>query len=237
MDTIVVEDLFFSYPECPVLQSISFSAPQGEFIGIIGPNGGGKTTLLSLLMGFLKPQKGLISILGKSPAESRQKMGWVPQIFHFDKQFPISVLEVVLTGRLQNASWYGKYGKEDKKYALEALEKVGMLSYQKARFADLSGGQAQRVLIARAIANHPPILLLDEPTASIDAQAQLAIYDILEELKGSVTILMVTHDLKAISAHVERVFCVQGELSILSKDTVCNHFTLGVYHSPLSGRL
>ncbi len=232
-DAIVVDSLSFSYQGSRVLKDISFTVLEGELIGIIGPNGGGKTTLLSLLMGFLRPEKGTIRVLGKPPKEARTDIAWVPQTFHFDRQFPISVLEVVLAGRLQYANFWGRYRKEDQKAAQAALEKMEMLSYSHARFSELSGGQIQRVLIARALASEPKILFLDEPTASVDVTVQREIYKLLHLLKGSMTILMVTHDLKATIEHAERVFCVQKELSLLSKDALCKHFALGLYHPPV----
>lgn len=233
MNVIEVDHLFFSYQGSYVLKNLCFLIAEGEFIGIIGPNGGGKTTLLNLLMGFLRPEKGKIKIFGKSPNEACREIGWVPQNFHFDHQFPISVLEVVLTGRIYNTTWYGRYQKEDLQAARESLEKVGMLSFEKAKFAELSGGQKQRVLFARALARSPRLLLLDEPTASVDLNAQKDIYNLLASLKGTMTIIMVTHDLKAIIDYVEKVFCVEGELTTLAPEAVCSHFALGLYHSPL----
>lgn len=236
MDDIHVEHLFFAYQGNPVLKDVSFTIPKGDFVGIIGPNGGGKTTLLHLLMGFLRPDKGSIKILGKQPKEARHFIGWVPQNFHYDRQFPISVLEVVLGGRLHHTNWLGRYQKEDVQKALEALEKVEMLRSQKDRFAELSGGQAQRVLLARALAGDPKILFLDEATAHVDLQAQKDIYRLLKSFEGTMTILMVTHDLKAAVDYVKRVFCVEGGLAAMTKDTVCSHYALGLYHPPLTGR-
>lgn len=233
MNALDIEHLFFSYQGTPVLKDVTFSIQEGQCIGIIGPNGGGKTTLLSLLMGFLTPQKGSIRILGFSPKQARRFIGYVPQNFRFDPQFPISNLEVVLTGCLHKLQWHGHYQKEDTRAALEALDKVGMLPFKNARFSELSGGQAQRVLLARALVSEPKILLLDEPTASIDPVAQKEIYSLLNALKGKMTLLMVTHDLKTAIDYVERVFCLQVELSVFSKAEICRHFALGLYHPPI----
>lgn len=230
---IEVSDLFFAYQDTLVLEEINFKVETGQFIAIIGPNGGGKTTLLNLLMGFLKPNSGKVKILGSTPKLVSKKIGWVPQHFHYDRSFPISVLEVVLTGLLAKSSFWGGYGKKCSQMALEALEKVGLKQFAKTSFSELSGGQAQRVLLARAIASEPSILFLDEPTANVDANAQKEIYKILSGLKGKITILMVTHDLRAASQHVDQVLCVEKQLSLMSPKEVCEHFALGLYHPPL----
>ncbi len=233
MSVIVVDHLSFAYPSGEVLSDISFRVRSGEFVGIFGPNGGGKTTLLALLMGFLKPMKGSIEILGKNPVEARSKIGWVPQVFHFDRHFPISVEEVVLGGRLAHLSWHGTFSPDDHSAAIEGLKQVGMEKFINASFASLSGGQAQRVLIARALAGKPSLLLLDEPTASVDYAAQIEIYRLLTSLKGEITVLMVTHDLNTAVEHVDKVFCVQKKLLEMAPEKVCEHFAMGLYHSPL----
>ena len=233
MPAVLLENVFFSYQDIPVLKDISFSIEPREFIGIIGPNGGGKTTLLKLMMGFLKPSSGKIAVFGAPPLAARQKIGYVPQFLRFDRQFPISVFELVLEGRLSHLPWYGIFSREDKVAALKALELVGMAEFKNAPFGTLSGGQTQRVLIARALASDPDLLLLDEPTASVDAQAQTAIYDILKELRKKITIAMVTHDLRAAIEQVERVVCVQTTAMCLKPKEVCEHFAFGLYHTPL----
>ncbi|WP_068471501.1 metal ABC transporter ATP-binding protein [Candidatus Protochlamydia phocaeensis] len=233
---IELENVFFSYQNTPVLSQVSFKVYPGEFIGIIGPNGGGKTTLLRLLMGFLKPSQGKIRLFGKAPG-TREKdtpcLAYVPQAMRFDREFPISVLEVVLSGLLDRLPWYGRFHAKDKQAALEALDKVGLAAYSRCSFGTLSGGQAQRVLIARALVSEPQLLLLDEPTASVDSRAEADIYALLEALKGQLTILMVTHDLRAAIEHVQRLLCVQGQVFSLKPEEVCEHFVVGLYHTPL----
>lgn len=233
MNVIEVEDLSFAYLSVYVLEEISFTVKKGEFIGIFGPNGGGKTTLLSLLMGFLKPTRGKIRLFDLPPTLAREKIGWVPQNFHFDRHFPISVEEVVLGGRLSHLSWRGHFSKRDYQIVEEVLEKVGMRAFLKVPFATLSGGQAQRVLIARALASFPSLLLLDEPTASVDYAAQSSIYQLLTSLKGEMTIVMVTHDLNSAIEHVDSLFCVHKNLVQMSPEKVCEHFALGLYHTPI----
>lgn len=228
-----IDDLSFSYDDVSVLRNLSLQVQKGEFIGVIGPNGGGKTTLLKLLMGFLKPTKGKITICGTSPVTARKHIAYVPQNLRFDRQFPLSVLECVLLGRLSHLPWYGCYSHDDRVAAKEALKTVGLEDFSARSFGTLSTGQAQRVLIARALASKPEILLLDEPTASVDAQSEAAICQLLKSLAGPITILMVTHDIRAIIQDVQRVVCVQGELVSLKPEEVCEHFAYGVYHSTL----
>src|ERR1700722_211781 len=227
---IKVENLRFAYNGVNVLEDINFTINEGEFVGIFGPNGGGKTTLLSLLMGFLRPLRGTVKIFGLSPNQARKKIGWVPQNFHFDRYFPISVEEFVLGGRLAHLSWNGRYSKKDREIVKESLTKVGMHKFLKVAFATLSGGQAQRVLIARALASFPSLMLLDEPTASVDYAAQTEIYHLLTSLKGEITIVMVPHDLNSAVEHVDHLFCVQKNLIPMSPKKVCEHFALGLYH-------
>lgn len=230
---VLLDHVTFSYGEQPVLTDVSLVIQPNEFVGIIGPNGGGKTTLLRLLMGFLKPTHGTIELFGKSPKEFHTGIGYVPQGMRFDRQFPISVLELVLSGRLSTLPWHGQYSKEDIQAAHAALEKVGMLGFCDRPFGNLSGGQAQRTLIARALASNPKLLLLDEPTASVDSQAEADIYKILQDLRNSMTIVMVTHDLTAAINLVDRVICVQNSAISLKPEEVCEHFAVGLYHAPI----
>lgn len=230
---LIVDNLCFKYQGIPVLRNVTFSVNSGDFVGIIGPNGGGKTTLLKAILGFIKPLSGKITINGLPPVQARKNLAYVPQFARYDREFPISVLEVVLSGRLFDLPWYGKYSKEDYEAALEALTRVGLKDFASRRFGTLSGGQAQRVLIARALASKPNLLLLDEPTASVDAQSEADIHALLNQLKGTMTILMVTHDVDAIINDVQRVICVRGESVVLNPREVCEHFALGLYHKPL----
>ena len=232
-DAISFENVSFGYQDIMVLKEVSFLVEKGAFIGIIGPNGGGKTTLLKLIMGFLKPLSGKVSIFGKDPNALMPCIAYVPQTMRFDKQFPISVLEVVLQGKLSKLPWYGRYCEEDKNAALAILKRLGLEEMQDRAFGTLSGGQAQRVLIARALVSNPKLLLLDEPTASIDSQTQVEIYTLLKELSGSMTVVMVTHDLNAAIHYVQHVICVQHTVITLQPQEVCEHFALGLYHAPL----
>lgn len=225
---IEVKNVSFSYEKEPILKDVSLKISK-EFIGIFGPNGGGKTTFLKLLMGFLKPQQGEIFLFGTSPKKARGKIGYVPQIARFDRQFPLTVLELVLMGTLSKATSLGTFTKETKEKAKQILERVGLLEKSHSAFGTLSGGQAQRALIARALLSDPELLILDEPTASVDPDAEAQIHRLLLQLKGSMTILMVTHDLQGIIQQVDRLLCIHREIIPMTKEHVCKHFALGLY--------
>lgn len=231
-----MNEVDFSYDAIPILKDVHLEIYEGEFIGMIGPNGGGKTTLLKLILGFLQPTKGIIQVFGE-PAGMYTKhpgrIAYVPQSIRLDRDFPISVEEVVLSGLLSHLPWYGRFRAVERKKAMEALEKTGVAAFAKVPFGTLSGGQAQRVLIARAIVSEPKLLLLDEPTASVDSKAEEDVYTILKELKDDITILMVTHDLHTAIAQVERVLCVQQNVISLQPKDVCEHFAFGLYHIPI----
>lgn len=226
-------DVNFAYGSNVIFKNVSFAIQVGEAVGVIGPNGGGKTTLLKLMMGFLKPQSGNIKLFGLPSSQAIGKIGYVPQVAHFDRQFPISVFELVLSGRLSQLPWYGSYRRQACEEAEEMLAKVGLLEFKDRSFGTLSGGQAQRALIARALIAKPELLLLDEPTASVDPQAEAYIYGLLKELQGKIAIVMVTHDLNAAIEQVQRVLCVQNNVISLRPEEVCEHFAVGLYHVPL----
>ncbi len=222
---IKFKKLSFSYGTVDVLRDVTLEVKQGEYIGVIGPNGGGKTTALKLILGFLSPKKGTVSV-DVQPT----KIGYVPQINAYDKEFPISVLEVVLTGSLTKLKWWGGLPGQEKVRAKKLLKDVGCGGLEERPFGSLSGGQAQKVLIARALMCDPEVLLLDEPTANIDAESEQAIFAYLKTLQGKKTILIVTHNFDAIIKNVERVLCFQHEVSSMKPQDVCNHFTIGMYH-------
>ncbi len=232
---ITIEHVDFAYQEnAPVLEDASLKVNEGDFIGLFGPNGGGKTTLLQLIMGFLSPARGKISVFGHAPKQMRARIGYVPQHLRFDRAFPISVLDVVLLGCLSKLSRWGRFSSMWKEKALLALEKVSLGHKASAPFGTLSGGEAQRALIARAIVDDPQLLLLDEPTASVDPQAEQVIYQLLLELNKNMTILMVSHDLQTILDKVKRFVCVHRKVTTFETKQVCEHFALGLYHTPLT---
>lgn len=208
VSVVEARDVSFTYDGLPVLEAVDLSIPRGDFVGIVGPNGGGKTTLLRLLLGLLRPTAGDLRVLGMPPVQARERVGYVPQVFSFDPAFPITVLEVVLMGRLGRGRRLGPHARRESRAALEALSRVEMAAVARRRFADLSGGQRQRVLIARALATEPELLLLDEPTANVDVAQERGIYDLLRALNASVTIVMVSHNLSFVSELVRSVLCV-----------------------------
>jgi len=233
VEAIHVNNLSFAYrPDEYVLKDVSFDIHAGQFIGIIGPNGGGKSTLLKVLLGLLTPQKGKVNIFGDEPLN--QSVGYVPQSFSLDRYFPITVLEVVLQGRIRYLSSCGSFSKEDVDKSWEALDAVGLSEYANRSFGSLSGGQIQRVLLARALVREPKILLLDEPTSSSDPEAEAVLLELLRTLADRVTILMVTHNLPVMVSAVSRILCVRQSVSYLAVEEICEHFALGLYHIPLT---
>ncbi len=209
---IEVSDLWFSYNGIPILKEVNLTIHQGDFIALLGPNGGGKTTLLKLMLGLLKPEKGTIRVFGKSPEQSAPRIGYMPQHLHFNQSFPISAFDVVLMGRLKPGQGWSRYTRKDKLAAAEALKRVEMWESANRRVGELSGGQQQRVFIARALVDEPEVLFLDEPTASVDSKHQTDLFDILKQLNEEVTIIVVSHDVGIVSSHVKSVACVNQQL-------------------------
>ena len=202
---ISVRDLRFSYGEGDVLRGVSLDYDSSEFLSIIGPNGGGKSTLLRLILGLLKPSSGEIAC-------EREFIGYVPQIVPLNRAFPVSVLEVALMGRV-GARVFGFYSKSDRQKAIEALESVSMAEFATRNIAQLSGGQRQRVYIARALCSQAKILLLDEPTSSIDPRGGFEIYSLLKRINAAGTgIVMVSHDVNLALHFADRVAYVNREL-------------------------
>lgn len=232
---VEVFNLLFSYDTLPVLQRVNLQIAKGEYIGIMGPNGGGKTTLLKLLMGFLTPTKGKVTIFDRHPAEVRTRIGYVPQVHRTDRDFPITLFELVLQGALSKMSLFGTFPIFVKEKAEDLIERLGLAPHKHKAFGSLSGGLAQRALLARALLSDPDLLLLDEPAANIDAPSAAVIFELLESLKGKKTLLLVTHDLRTIIEKVDRVLCVQGEVNAYLPKEVCEHFAIGLYHTPLLG--
>lgn len=228
-----IENLNFYYDNTAALEDVNVEISAGEFVGIFGPNGGGKTTLLKLILGLLHARQGKVRLFKMPPEEARHLIGYVPQSIRIDRDFPISVQEVVMMGALRKLNWLGRYPAEVISGTQIALEKMGLSHKAKSSFGTLSGGEAQRALIARAIVDNPSILILDEPTANIDPKGQQNIHELLVELNKTMTILMVTHDLQTIVDKVGRLLCVQRSVTSLKAKELCEHFALGLYHTPL----
>lgn len=210
---IVIRDLNFAYDDIRILCNVNLDIHQGDSICIVGPNGGGKTTLMKLILGLLSPDSGSIRIFGQSPVAARLRIGYVPQYAKYDPQFPISVLEVVLMGRLAG-TLHNRFSPDDKNMALRALGQVGLTDQAARPFASISGGQRQRTLIARALASGGDILILDEPTANIDHESEVKFLDLLRGLNEKMTILMVTHEVGFASSFFKRIACVNRQVVI-----------------------
>jgi zinc transport system ATP-binding protein len=209
---IRVEGVSFSYGASPVLEEIHLDVPEGEFLGIVGPNAGGKSTLLKLILGLLEPARGRIEVLGRRPTEARGDIGYVPQYPAFARDFPVSVEQVVLTGRLGRRKLAGRYTAADREIARWVMTQTEIVDLAERRIGTLSGGLLQRVLVARALAAEPRILILDEPTANIDMRVETDIFDLLQILNQRMTILVVSHDVAFISSYVGRVACLNRTL-------------------------
>ena len=208
-DSIVeIKDVWFAYSGQTVLEDVSLDIRQGDFIAMIGPNGGGKTTLLKLMLGLLKPAKGSIRVLGNTTEKASHHIGYVSQDVHINRSFPITSIDVVLMGKLGPHKRWGRSSAQDRREALDALERMETEAFADSKIGELSGGQRQRVFIARALVTQPKVLLLDEPTAGIDAKGQAEFYRLLKALNKDITILVVSHDLVAISTYVKSVTCV-----------------------------
>ena len=206
------ENVSFRYAETFVLHEASFSVGTGDCACVIGPNGGGKTTLLKLALGLLRPESGKVRIFGEEPHVGCKNVGYVPQHLRFDEKFPVTALDVVLMGRLNSLSWLGRFAKADLEFAEEALAGVDLTKARDEPFSALSGGQKQRVLIARALATKPKILLLDEPTANIDLSVEEQFVATLDRLRDEMTILMVSHDLGLAERLTDSVLCVNRDV-------------------------
>ncbi len=214
MQTVIeVKHLYFKYEEKYVLEDINISVKEGEYIVLIGPNGGGKSTFARLLLGFLKPDRGEILIFGKKPKEVSHLMSYVPQNINFNLDIPLTVFDIVLQGRLSKSKFF--YSKKDKEIALKALKKVKMDEFIDRKIGELSGGQRQRVLIARALASEPKIIILDEPTASLDLNGQKEIYKILEDIP--ITKIVISHDINILFEKIDRIFYINKKLYIHDK--------------------
>ena len=211
---ILINHLFFSYDGAIVLEDINLQYNRKEFLAIIGPNGGGKSTLLKVMIGLLRPTSGEILLFGKNPLHVSHEIAYVPQDTIANKDFPIKVLDVVLMGRLQKSTSFAPYSKEDYAIAYAMLEKVGMKGFEHQKINALSGGQRQRVFIARALACEAKIIFLDEPTASIDTAGQMEVFKLLKTLNATVGIVIISHDINVALNYATKVAHINKTLYI-----------------------
>ena len=214
MPAISFDNVCFSYSkDRPIIDHASFEIEQGEAVCVVGPNGGGKTTLLKLILGSLKPLSGNVSVYNGHPEKQRFRIGYAPQHIHFDKSFPASVRDVVASGCLDSKGW-GIGKTKDVPAVRTAMKGMRVDSYESRSLASLSDGELQRVVIARALAGSPDILLLDEPTSNADPSAENVLLELLSEMGATITVVMVSHNLDFVSRYVKKVICVHGHVHL-----------------------
>jgi zinc transport system ATP-binding protein len=194
------------------LAAIDLTLPRNDYVAVLGPNGSGKTTLMKVMLGLVHPDRGTVRVLGVSPRAARGRIGYVPQRVDFDLGFPITVLEVVLMGRLASRGLFRPFAQADRERAMAMLERVDLGGYAMRQIGTLSGGELQRTLIARALALGPELLLMDEPTASLDERIGHSLWELLETLTRDMTVVVVSHDVGAISRYVRSVACLNVHL-------------------------
>lgn len=228
---IELKNVCFSYNGTPVLENVNLSVDSGEFLAVIGPNGGGKTTLLKLVLGVLKPETGSVSIFGKAPREAAGRIGYVPQQLTIKQGFPITVLDTVLMGLSSKKRFGFGYSRVEKEQALQVLSYVNMNTFADKRITELSGGQKQRVFLARALISEPELLVLDEPTSSIDPHGSFCFYTFLEELNKRMAILVVSHNLSLMAANIYSLACVNKELIYHSEPKLTKEMMTLLYGS------
>jgi len=211
---IEISDLSYSYGNDRVLDGVNLNVTKGEFLALLGPNGGGKTTLLKLMLGLLDAETGTIRILGKRPGQVKRRIGYVPQTTSFNPGFPITVEQVTLLGITRSRFSPGsRYTKAQRQLAMDALNSVDIAEIAGKSVQALSGGEMQRVMIARALINKPEILIFDEPTSSIDPHGTYCFYEMLAGLGGDeLTIVLVSHDISVTAPIIDSVACVNRQL-------------------------
>lgn len=206
-EIIKIEKVTFSYGKNEFLKDVTLPIYDDDFLGIIGPNGGGKTTLLKLILGILEPKKGKVTVFGKSPKKSRDKIGYLSQFKDIDFDFPVTAYEIVLLSRVAN-KLIKRYSKKDRDAARKSMEELSIWDLRDKKLNELSGGEKQRVFVARALANDPKVLVLDEPMSNLDIHIQEDFYGILKKLNKKIAIVMVDHDLEMVSKYAKEVVCV-----------------------------
>ena len=204
---ISIQNLCFGYDSREILHNIDLEIEEGRFCVMVGPNGGGKSTLLKLVLGLLEPVYGSVRVFGKTPVEARRDVGYVPQSMEVDGQFPVTVEDVVLMGRVER-HLFGGYDRHDREVAEQSLADVNLVGFERRPFRALSGGERQRVIVAQALASEPRILLLDEPGANLDPENRQMLYELLGRLNKRLTILLVSHNLNVVASVATDVICV-----------------------------
>ena len=224
-NAINIKDLYFKYDQDFVLKNINLEVQEKDFLTILGPNGGGKSTLIKLILGIEKLQVGSINIFNQALLKETQNIAYVPQNTNVNTHFPIKVLEVVMMAQNSLKKRFFFYSKEEKLEALSALKKVHMQDFSNKKMGELSGGQKQKVLIARALFGNAKIILLDEPTSSLDILACEQIYKILKKLNETITIIVISHDLALVLKYANKAVYINKELSFHDLSKMKNEFS------------
>ncbi|MGA8056379.1 MAG: ABC transporter ATP-binding protein [Burkholderiales bacterium] len=227
------EGVTAGYDRVPVLDDVTLAVRRGEFLGVIGPNGGGKTTLLRVALGLLEPQRGRVAVLGQAPRVACRRVGYVPQFSRFDREFPITVAESVLAARLSPGWLPRRLTPADRSAAALALDEMQVGNLAARPIAQLSGGELQRVLLARALACEPEILFLDEPTANVDVRMEETIFDLLRRLNQRMTVVVVSHDIGFVTEHATRVACVNRGLECHEPGALAGDVFARLYGMPV----
>jgi zinc transport system ATP-binding protein len=228
-----IQNLSAGYENDTILQNVNFELYDGDFIGLIGPNGGGKSTLLKVILGLLPPQSGQVTILGMDVRHGRRFIGYVPQFVESDRAFPISVWDAVRMGLSTGWRLFARLSAQESVRIEAALAEVGMLDLRQRAMGELSGGQRQRVFIARALVSNPKILLLDEPTASVDPNVTKDIYELLSQLNKKMAILLVSHDMMAVSSFTKTIACLNRKLVYHNSKDLTTEMLDSVYGCPV----
>ncbi len=235
MEAIGIHRLTVDYGKCRALDDVCLTVNRGEYLGIIGPNGGGKSTLLGVILGTVRPTAGRISLFGESAERGRARLGYVPQFAMFDRAFPMTVGEVVSTAYLgRGLHPFRHLGRREAILAEGVLEEVGLSGFSRRLVSELSGGEFQRMLLARALAKSPEVLLLDEPTSGVDPATRAHIYSLLEEKnRAGMTVLMVTHDMLAVASSVKKLACLSRTLVYHGEPELSEDVATAMYGCPV----
>ena len=209
---IKIENLSAGYDQKTVLHDINLEISEKDFLGIIGPNGGGKTTLMKVILGLLKPSEGKITFYDNGMPVEQLEIGYLPQYNSIDKKFPISVYEVILSGLNRQKSLFSRFTKEHHERVKETISMMGLEGMENKPIGQLSGGQMQRALLGRAIVSNPKAIFLDEPNTYIDKRFEARLYSLLEEINKQRAVILVSHDIGSVLQTVKSIACVNGTL-------------------------
>ena len=228
---VELTDITAGYDGSVALQKVNFEVKEQDYIGVIGPNGGGKTTLLKVILGILAPYTGTIALPGSATGQ-RDFIGYLPQVNNIDKKFPITVQEVVLSGIMSRKGFFSRYTNDDKQRVRELLHQTGIEHLRKKVIGELSGGQMQRAFLCRALISNPKLLILDEPNTYVDNKFEGELYELLNQLNREMAIIIVSHDLGTISSYVKSIACVNRHLHYHASNIISEE-QLKSYNCPI----